>query len=215
VPPPPTETTPTTIFEADEPTAIQPSTPGPPAPGPPPAPAPPPLFVDESPVEPAAAAPAARAPAAPDLPPTPKPPRGPWLTGSAAAIVTGLVVGGLIVGGTAAALRLCTAVKGTESCGNPGFLLLVAILVICVLVGAGLLRAAQVPEPGSTSFLAVGLLSVVALLFLVDQLLEWWMVIVIPVVSVLTYLLSHWVTASYVQPAIDDAADAPELRDVR
>ena len=39
------------------------------------------------------------------------------------------------------------------------------------------------PDPGSTSFLAVGLLAVVALLFLVDVLFDWWMIIVIPVVS--------------------------------
>ena len=156
-------------------------------------------------------------PVQPAVPQLPKAPRGPWLTGWAAAIVTGLVVGGLIVGGTSASLRLCTAVKGTESCGNAGFPLLLAILVVAVLLGAVLLRAARVPEPGSTSFLAVGLLSVVALLFLIDQLLEWWMTILIPIVSVLTYVLAHWVTTTYIQPAAEDTSDenVPELRDIR
>jgi hypothetical protein len=213
VPPPPAlvDESPTTILDVDEPTVVQPSAP--------------PLFVDDLPAKHVARAPAVQTVSAvlpeesvpPAEPARPKPPRGPWLTGWAAAIVTGLVIGGLIVGGTSAALRLCTAVKGTESCGNPGFLLLVAILVVCVLVGAVLLRAARVPEPGSTSFLAVGLLSVVALLFLVDQLLEWWMLIVIPVVAVLTYLLSHWVTSNFVEPSTDETEDenAPELRDIR
>ena len=51
-----------------------------------------------------------------------------------------------------------------------------------VLLGAAAAaRLAASPDPGSTSFLAVGLLAVVALLFLVDVLFEWWMIIVIPV----------------------------------
>ena len=86
-----------------------------------------------------------------------------------------------------------------------------------VLVGAALLRAARVPEPGSTSFLAVGLLSVVALLFLVGSIFQWWMVIVIPLVSVATFLLSHWVTTTYIDPANDgsDPAATPEQHDLR
>ena len=92
-----------------------------------------------------------------------------------------------------------------------------AILIVAVLVGAGLLRASRVPEPGSTSFLAVGLLSVAALLFLVGQLFEWWMILVIPIVSVSTFLLSHWVTTTYIDPANDgsDAEAQPESHDVR
>ena len=43
------------------------------------------------------------------------------------------------------------------------------------------------PDPGSTSLLAVGLLAVVVLVFLLDSLDEWWTVIVIPVVGALTY----------------------------
>jgi hypothetical protein len=150
----------------------------------------------------------------------PKPPRTPWLTGRAAAVVTGLLVGAFVVAATSGALRLCSEISGTESCGNPGFLLLVAILVVAVLIGGLMLRAARVPEPSSTSFLAVGLMSVVALLFLVDQLLEWWMIVVIPLVSVATYLLSHWVTTTYIDPAAIEQPPAaedeqPEAHDIR
>jgi hypothetical protein len=127
----------------------------------------------------------------------------PWLTGGLAAVITGLVVGLLIVVATAGGLRLCTSVKGTDSCGGPGLFLLIAILVVAVLVGAGLLRASRVPEPGSTSFLAVGLLSVVALLFLVGSIFQWWMIIAIPIVSMATYALSHWVTTTYIEPSRD------------
>jgi hypothetical protein len=131
--------------------------------------------------------------------------------------VTGLVVGGLIVGATAGSLRICTEVKGTSSCGDQGFFLLVAILAVAVVIGTVLLRLAHVAEPGSTSFLAVGLLSVATLLFLVGSIFQWWMVIVIPLVSVATFLLSHWVTSNYIDPDHDgaDPAFEPEHHDVR
>ena len=149
--------------------------------------------------------------------PAPKEPRAPWATGRVAAVLAGLLVGALIVGATAGGLRLCTEVKGTSSCGGPGLLMLIAILVVAILVGAALLRAAHVPEAGSTSFLAVGLLSVVALLFLIGQLFAWWMIIVIPIVSVATFLLSHWVTTTYADPTADasDPDRVPEPHDVR
>jgi hypothetical protein len=142
----------------------------------------------------------------PDVPAQPRPPREPWLGGTPAAALTGLFIGALIVAATAGSLHLCTAVKGTSSCGGPGFFLLVAILVVAVLIGAAMLRGARVPEPGSTSFLAVGLLSVVALLFLVDSIFQWWMIIVIPLASVATFLLSYWVTTTFIDPANDGSS---------
>ncbi len=156
-------------------------------------------------------------PPSPDTPREPRPPRAPWLTDRPAAVLTGLIVGGLIVAATAGSLRICTEVKGTSSCGGQGFFLLLAILVVAVLVGAALLRGAHVPEPGSTSFLAVGLLSVAALLFLVGSIFQWWMAIVIPLVSMATFLLSHWVTSTYVDPANDgsDPEREPAPHDVR
>ena len=78
----------------------------------------------------------------------------------------------------------------SSSCGGQGFFLLLAILVVAVLLGSALLRFARVPEPGSTSFLAVGLLSVAALLFLVGSIFEWWMAIAIPLVSMATIVMS-------------------------
>jgi hypothetical protein len=156
-------------------------------------------------------------PPAPAQAEEPRAPREPWLAGRPAAILTGLFVGALIVAATAGSLRICTKVKGTSSCGGPGFFLLVAILIVSVLIGTLMLRAAHVPEPGSTSFLAVGLLSVVALLFLVGSIFEWWMVIVIPLVSVAMFLLSHWVTTTFIDPDNDGSGPSrePEPHDVR
>ena len=181
------------------------------APAPPEEDAPPPLFVDE--VEPAPApepapvkepkAPKPRKKAKePKEPKAPKPPREP-LPGRVAAAITGLLVGLALVGATAGALRGCEAVQDTATCGSAGFPLLVAIVVLMVVLGSVLLRMFRVPDPGSTSFLAVGLVSVVALLFLIEVIDSWWMVIAIPAISVASYLLSHWVTTTFIETADD------------
>lgn len=118
-----------------------------------------------------------------------------------AAALTGVLVGVLTVGLTWAGLGVCEAVRGTSSCGGPGYLLLLAIMVAMVLLGAVLLRAWGVPEPGSTSLLAVVLLAVVALLFLVGVLFHWWMILVVPACAALTFAAAQWVTATFVEPA--------------
>lgn len=169
----------------------------------PPAPAAPPLFVDEAP----AARPTAVAQAERDQD---EPAPGvrkqrqqftlPQIGGMAASILTGALVGLLTVGATWGSLRLCEVVQGTPSCGNPGFFLLLAIMVAMVLIGQALLKAFDVPDPGSTSFLAMGLVAVVALLFLIDLLFLWWMVLAIPAVAMASYALAHWVTTSLVEP---------------
>lgn len=163
-------------------------------------------------------------PLAPPVPPTPDAAPAPAavrrerivpeVPGRVAAAVAGLLAGAVIVGLTAASFEICSAIRETDSCGNGGILLLVAILVIAVLVGSVVLRVLKVPEPGSTSFLAVGLTSVIALLFLVDLLFEWWMVIVIPLVSVVMFVCSHWVTTTFVETAKPvSVVDEPEVVD--
>jgi hypothetical protein len=118
-----------------------------------------------------------------------------------AAAVTGLVVGAAMVVLTWLALRGCEAIRGTSSCGGgPGFLLLVATFVVCVLLGSTLLKAFLIPDPGSSSFLAVGIVSVVSLLILIDVMDHWSMLIVIPVISIGAYLASVWVTKTFVDP---------------
>lgn len=149
---------------------------------------------DEAEPEESAAAPRRRLPSLPTLGAMP------------AALLTGAVVGLLVVVLTWGALHLCEVFRGTSTCGDPGFFLLLAILVVAVLAGSAVLRAFGVPDPGSTSFLGVGLVSVVALLFLGDLLFEWWMVVAIPVVAVAAFALSHWVTTAFVEPS------GPELR---
>ena len=209
--------------EAARPTPAEPESAPAPAPEPAPVPAPapvpeapatPPLFVDETtpPTSPASTRtpePRPSSVAAPsptlddDNPPAKHRPRLPSLDGRAAAVVTGLVIGVLSVGLTWASLGLCDAVKGTSSCGNSGYLLLVAILIAMVLLGSVLLRAWDIPDATSISFLAVGLLAVFVLVFLVGALESWTMILVIPLVTAAAYALSHWVTTSITEDSAD------------
>lgn len=144
----------------------------------------------------------------PEPEPPPKPeadepkPRGefalPALGALQAALVVGALIGLLAVLLIFASLKLCELVRGTDSCGGPGLLLLVATLVLLTYVGGWLLRGFGIDDPGSTSFLAVGLLAVLAMLFFLDVIYSWWMVIVIPLVAMATYALSWWVTTRFV-----------------
>jgi len=123
----------------------------------------------------------------------------PAIGGQAAAAVTGLVVGALLVGLVWGSLRLCEVVRGTSSCGQPGFLVLLAILVLLVVVGRALLKGFAVDDAGSTSFLGVGVVAVVVLLFLSGQLFEWWTALVVPAAAVVSFALAHWVSTAFVE----------------
>ena len=128
--------------------------------------------------------------------------RSPVLGGRSAALLTGILVGAGLLGLTALGLRGCEAIQGTSSCGTaPGMAFLLVIFALAVVGGRFLLKLFKIPDPGSTSFLAVGLTSVIALLFLVGQLDTWPMLIVIPALSAGAYLLSWWVTTTYVEPS--------------
>lgn len=132
-----------------------------------------------------------------------RPPRPRRPGGMLAAVLTGVAVGLGLVGLTWAALRGCEAIQGTSSCGGTGYPMLIAILVGLVAVGWLLLRAARVPEPGSTSFLAVGLTAVLALMFLIDSLTDRSMVVVIPVLCAGSFAAAHWVTRTFVEQPTD------------
>jgi hypothetical protein len=122
------------------------------------------------------------------------------LPGPVVALGTGALVGLALVGLTSASLHVCSSVRGTSSCGKPGLLLLLVITAVTVLLGSLLLRIAGVPSSGSTSLLGVGLLVVIILIALLPVIFRWWMVIVIPVVAMMTYAASSWLTSTYAEP---------------
>ncbi len=133
----------------------------------------------------------------------PEEPRAPWIrrpSGLPAVALVGAAVGLVLVGLTWASLRICEQVQDTPSCGTAGYLMLAVVLAAAVVVGSLLLRLALVPDPVSTSFLGVGLATVLALLLLVDWLDQPAMIAVIPLLVAASYAAASWVTTTFVEP---------------
>jgi len=140
----------------------------------------------------------------------PSMPSMPAIPGLVAAIVTGLVVGAFGTGLTYLAMTGCEAIRGASTCGRAGFFPLVAILILMTLLGGVMLKFAKVSDPGSTSFLAVALLGVIALLALTDVIFSVWMFLLVPILCAPAYALSHWVTTRFVEEP-----ERPESHDLR
>jgi hypothetical protein len=117
----------------------------------------------------------------------------------AAAIISGALAGLAAVGLAFGAASGCESIRGTGSCGGGiGLLALVAILAIEVLIGANLLKAWQISDPFSTSFLGVGLVATLAMLIFLDDLDSSWMLLVIPLMTAVAFALSWWVTVRFI-----------------
>ena len=112
-----------------------------------------------------------------------------------AAVLTGALAGLITVLLALGAREGCQAVRGTESCGGgAGLLAVVAILVVEVLLAANLLKAWRISDPYSTSFLGVGLVTTIAMLFFLGNIDSPWMLLVIPVLTAIMFALSWRVT---------------------
>ena len=135
-------------------------------------------------------------------PRVPKRPRtAPVLSGGQAVALTGLLVGLFLVLATFGSLHLCSTVRGASTCGGQaGFPLLLAIGIIAVVGGGALLRAFLIKSPMGDSFLAVALVAVLTVLFLHNHYDAWWMIIAVPVLTILAFLLAHWVSVTYIDP---------------
>jgi hypothetical protein len=124
----------------------------------------------------------------------------PTLPAPLAALLGGLAVGAFGAGLTWVSLAGCDAIRGTESCGGPGVLVVFVILVLMVLLGGLVLALLHLDDARATSFLSVGVLFVVVLLTPQDALFSPWMFLVVPLVSAAGFVLAHWVTATFVEP---------------
>jgi len=155
------------------------------------------------------------APPAPEsVPAAPKPPMRdrieaglPDLAAGTASVVVGAVVGLLGCVATFLSLKGCELATGTDSCGGPGLLVLIVILVGMILVGAVLLRIFRVAEPGNLSFLGVAITAVVILVFLIKYLFSPWMFAVVPVLTALAFALARWVTTRWTDDGDDRKTD--------
>jgi hypothetical protein len=172
--------------------------------------------VEESPAQPTAVMPLEPAPAS-DAPESATDEEWdfklPALPGQVAAMMTGVLVGLLGALLTWGSLAGCEQLKGTDSCGGEGFFLLLFILVLMILTGGLLLAAWDVSGSKSTSALGVGIVCVAILLLLMQDLLDWWMFLVVPILSALGYAAAHWVTTALVDEAALDRS--PESHDIR
>jgi hypothetical protein len=132
-----------------------------------------------------------------------------------AAILTGALSGLAAVALAIGAARGCEAVRGTDSCGGgAGLLAVVAILALEVLIGANLLKAWQIADPFSTSFLGVGVVATIAMLVFLDQIDSSWMLLVIPLMTAASFALSWWVTVRFIDEYDDHSpGNVPEDED--
>jgi hypothetical protein len=137
----------------------------------------------------------------------------PSIPGRLAAIITGAFVGAFGAVLTWGSLRACESFKGTDSCGGQGFFLLLVVLVLMILAGGALLAAWDVADSRSTSALGVGIVCVLILLLLIQNLFDGWMFLIVPVVSAVAYAAAHWVTTSLVDEK--ELAPDTEQHDVR
>jgi hypothetical protein len=215
---------PTTPTE-DEPTRRLPPVPPPGATAPPveppapePVPAPPPVPDPVGPPAPPPAPEPVPTPGPQPFPdPTPEPQPGPvrirrerkpltlpgvnpWV----AAVVTGALCGFVAVLLENGAQRGCQSVRGVGSCGGVGLVALLVIVAIVIALGAVLLRAFGVTEPTGTSFLGVGIVTVLALVFFLSALDSAWMFLVLPVLAGLCFAVSYWVTTALVDVPRDE-----------
>jgi hypothetical protein len=133
----------------------------------------------------------------------PKAPTLPTMSTGAAAALVGALVGVLGIGLTWLGLLGCAAIRGTQSCGGPGLLVMFAIMVALVVAGSHLLKALGVPQSGSLSFLGFGILAVVVLTFLAENLYNPWVLVSLPVISAAGYGIAHWVTTRFTEPDPD------------
>jgi hypothetical protein len=116
-----------------------------------------------------------------------------------AAIISGVLAGLAVVLLALGASRGCEAVRDTSSCGGGvGLLATVALLAIEVMIGANLLKAWQISDPVSTSFLGVGIVATIAMLTFLDKIDSPWMLLVIPVMTAVFFAVSWWVTVRFV-----------------
>jgi len=176
----------------DEPTQVIEAEPGPaeeePAPGVP---------VAETVAEPAPGrrAKAAKEPKQPKQPKRAKearPARARWL----GAALVGLVSGFALVGLVGVTLQACDAARGTTSCGGPGLFVLFIILALITVGATRLLRWWGFGDAGTVSFLGIALTAIVVLVFLTADLQSLSMVLVVPVLTGLSFVLSDWVSAT-------------------
>jgi hypothetical protein len=107
-----------------------------------------------------------------------------------------LAVVGLLCGFATIALvwlseRGCDRVRNTPNCGALGFPLLVLTVVVTIVLGALALSRLAMPHPRLVAFLGVMFMLLIVLAFLTNDLFSTWTLLVVPVLTAITFLVAH------------------------
>jgi hypothetical protein len=123
---------------------------------------------------------------------------------SVGAAASGSLVGfGSVVLGSLG-MRACDSLGDSPSCGGPGLLLLVGIVVALVVLGSVLLAYVNVPQPALVSLLGVTLAGVTVLFGLVEGTSSVWKWLAMPLLGAGSFALSHLVLSTAAKPEPDD-----------
>jgi hypothetical protein len=109
-----------------------------------------------------------------------------------------LVVVGLLCGFATVALvwlseRGCDRVRDTPNCGALGLPLLVLTVIITIVLGALALSRLGMPQPRLVAFLGVMFMLLIVVGLLSGQLFSTWALLVVPVLTAITFLVAHLV----------------------
>ena len=105
--------------------------------------------------------------------------------------VVGLLAGFVTVGLVWLSERGCDQVRDSPNCGAAGFPLLILTVVVTVVLAAVTLTRLGMPNPKLVAFLGVGFMLLVVLAFLSDDLFSSWTLVVVPVLTAITFLIAH------------------------
>ncbi|MDX6248962.1 MAG: hypothetical protein QOF10_2322 [Kribbellaceae bacterium] len=107
-----------------------------------------------------------------------------------------LAVVGLLCGFATIALvwlseRGCDRVRDTPNCGAMGLPLLVLTVAVTIVLGALALSRLAIPHPRLVAFLGVMFMLLIVLAFLSNDLFSTWTLLVVPVLTAITFLVAH------------------------
>jgi len=105
--------------------------------------------------------------------------------------VVGLLAGFVTLGLVWLSEQGCDRVRDSPNCGAAGFPLLVVAVVITVVLGALALSRLAMPHPKLVAFLGVGFMLLIVLAFLSNDLFSTWTLLVVPVLTAITFLVAH------------------------
>jgi hypothetical protein len=105
--------------------------------------------------------------------------------------IVGLLCGFAVVALVWLSERGCDRVRGTPNCGALGLPLLVLTVVVSIVLGALALSRLAMPHPKLVAFLGVMFMLLIVLAFLSNDLSSTWTLVVVPVLTAITFGVAH------------------------